>query len=168
MSLQPFLDAPAHIQVHAAAATLAAILGPIPLYRKRRDGLHKTLGYVWVLAMATVAISAFFIHSFAVIGPFSPLHLFAILTLGSLWFGIKFARQGDIRRHQVVFRNLYWFGLWIAGLANFLPGRTSNEAAFGGADHLGWVMIALGGAVILVQALRAAAPAQGGGLTHVV
>lgn len=67
------------------------------------------------------------------------------------------ARRGQIRAHETVFRNLYWFGLWAAGLANFLPGRMSNEALFAGADHLGWIVIGLGGIVIVS---RAAIPRQ--------
>lgn len=151
MSLDPFLNAPAHVQLHAASAVLAVVLGPLALYRKRRDMVHKVTGSIWVIAMFTVALSAFFIHSFAVIGPFSPLHGFALLTFWSLWMGISTIRRGNIRAHEAVFKNLYWFGLWAAGLANFLPGRLSNEALFGGADHLGWFVIALGGAVIVAR-----------------
>jgi len=153
MSLDPFLNAPLYIQIHAAAAVTAVLLGPLPLYRKKRDRLHKVTGYIWVIAMLTVATSAFFIHSFAVIGPFSPLHGFALLTFWSLWRAITTVRRGDIRTHQITLRSLYWFGLWAAGLANFLPGRMSNEALFGGADHLGWVVIALGGLVIVSRTL---------------
>jgi len=153
MSLDPFLNAPATIQIHAAAAAIAVVLGPVPLYRKKRDMLHKVTGYIWVIAMLTVAGSAFFIHSFAVIGPFSPLHGFALLTFWSLWRAITTVRRGDILAHEITLRSLYWFGLWAAGLANFLPGRMSNEALFGGADHLGWIVIGLGGLVIVSRAL---------------
>jgi uncharacterized membrane protein len=110
--------------------------------------LHKASGYVWVVAMLTMAITAFYIHSFAVIGPFSPLHGFALLTFWSLWRGVTFARQGNIERHRATFRSLYWFGLMIAGFANFLPDRRINQAVFGGQDQLGWIVIALGGAAL--------------------
>lgn len=148
MTLDPFLAAPLHIQIHALAATFAVVAGPVALYRRRRDRLHWVIGYLWIAAMLCVAISAFFIHSFAVIGPFSPLHGFALLTLWSLWTGVAAARRGDIRRHNRTFRNLYWFGLMTAGAANFLPGRMVNEAAFGGRDQLGWIALALAAAVI--------------------
>ena len=153
MSLQPLLSAPFIIQIHAAAAVVAVVVGPLPLYRKRRDRLHKVVGYIWVAAMFCVATTAFFIHSFAVIGPFSPLHGFAVLTFWSLWRGVTLARQGNIHAHQATFRSLYWFGLMIAGLANFLPERRINEAVFGGQDHLGWIAIALG-AVVLIGVSR--------------
>lgn len=163
MSLDPFLSAPLEIQIHAAAATVAVALGPLPLYRKRRDALHKVTGYIWSVAMLTVAVTAFFIHSFAVIGPFSPLHGFALLTFWSLWAGINHARAGRIRAHEATFRSLYWFGLMIAGLANFLPDRTTNEAVFGGQDHLGWVVIVIGGAVLIAIALAGRRPVGAAG-----
>lgn len=159
MSLDPFLAAPLHIQFHAGAALLAIGLGPVALYRRRRDRTHKIVGYVWVLAMLTVATTAFFIHSFAVIGPFSPLHGFALLTYWSLWRAIAFVRAGRIRAHEMTLRGLYWSGLMIAGLANFLPDRRVNEAVFGGQDHWGYVVIAAGAIALAGRALRARAEA---------
>ena len=154
MSLAPFLDAPVQIQIHAACALTAVLIGPVALYRRRRDCIHKYVGYVWVVAMFTVAVSAFFIHSFAVIGPFSPLHGFALLTFWSLWSGMRHIFAGRIRAHEATFRSLYWFGLMLAGLANFLPDRLVNQALFGGADRFGWIAIAFGGAGIAFVAIR--------------
>jgi len=154
MSLDPFLSAPLYIQFHAGAALLAIALGPVAIYRQRRDRIHKVVGYVWVTAMFTVAASAFFIHSFAVIGPFSPLHGLALLTLWSLYMGVTHARAGRIRAHKATFRSLYWYGLMIAGLANFLPDRRINQTVFGGNDGLGWIVIGLGAFALVWLALR--------------
>ncbi|MCF2871978.1 DUF2306 domain-containing protein [Octadecabacter sp. G9-8] len=152
MSFEPFLTAPLHIQIHVAAAVISVALGPLPLYRQRRDRLHKISGYIWVIAMFTVALTAFMIHSFAVLGPFSPLHGFALLTFWSLWRGVTLARRGHIHAHQATFRSLYWFGLMIAGLANFMPDRRTNEAVFAGQDHLGWWVIGAGAMVLILVA----------------
>ncbi|MBU2993872.1 DUF2306 domain-containing protein [Octadecabacter sp. 1_MG-2023] len=153
MSLDPLLSAPLHIQIHAAAALIAVAVGPLPLYRKKRDRLHKITGYIWVAAMFTVAASAFFIHSFAVIGPFSPLHGFALLTFWSLFTGMRHIFAGRVRAHRATFRALYWFGLMGAGVANFLPDRLINEAVFGGSDNLGWIVIGLA-TVLLIWIAR--------------
>ncbi|WP_144055543.1 DUF2306 domain-containing protein [Octadecabacter antarcticus] len=152
MSLDPFLFAPVHIQFHIIAAIMSVAIGPIALYRKRRDRVHKIVGYTWVVAMVSVAVSAFFIHTFALIGPFSPIHGLAVVTLWSLWAGVKHARAGRITAHRRTFRSLYWFGLMIAGLANFLPGRMANEALFGGNDDLGWIVIGVGAAALIAIA----------------
>lgn len=144
MTLDPFLTAAPHIQLHAATALLAILLGPFALYRRQRDRTHKITGYIWVLAMATAAFSSFFIHSFPLVGPFSPIHLLAVLALWSLWRAISFVRAGRVALHAQVLRSLYWRGLMIAGLFNFLPGRTTNRSLLGGDDTAGYVIIALG------------------------
>lgn len=154
MTLVPYLSAPAVIQFHIVVATLSLVLGPVALFRRRRDRVHKVLGYVWVAAMAAVALSAFFIHSFPIIGPFSPIHLLAVLTLWSLWTGVRAAIARDIHRHQIILRSLYWRGLIIAGLVNFMPGRATNAVFFEGHEQAGWVVIVLGGAMIVADVLR--------------
>ncbi len=160
MSIDPILSAPVYLQIHVVSALLSILLGPVPMYRRKRDRIHKGFGYVWVVAMATVAVSSFWIHSFAVIGPFSPLHGLAVLTVWSLWNGIRHARAGNIRVHRIIFRNLYWYGLMIAGLANFLPDRRMNEVIFGGQDQWGWLVIAAGGCAIAVAVIRGRRDAQ--------
>src|SRR4051812_50154529 len=45
---------------------------------------HRTLGWIWVLLMASVAISSFWIHTIRLVGPFSPIHLLSIFTLTML------------------------------------------------------------------------------------
>ena len=161
MTLLPYIEAPLHIQFHALAATIAVLIGPIALYRKRRDRLHKIVGYIWITAMLIVATTAFFIHSFAVIGPFSPIHGFAILTYWSIYTAMRHVFAGRIHEHQLALRNLYWFGLIIAGLANFLPGRTTNRTFFGDAPEMGYVFIAVVATLLIAFAVyrRRLAPA---------
>lgn len=146
--LDPMLTAPLQIQIHASAALTAIATGPVALFGRKRGQLHKAFGYVWMAAMLIVATTSFLIHSFAVIGPFSPLHGFALLTFWSLWTGLRHARAGRIRQHRATFRGLYWFGLLVAGLANFLPGRRINQLVFGGQDELGWIVVGLGGVAL--------------------
>ncbi len=142
--LEPFASAPPHIQLHAFSATIAVVIGPFALFAKRRGTRHKVLGYIWVIAMLTVATTAFFIHSFAVIGPYSPIHGFAILTYWSIWTAMRAVFAGRIMVHQQAMRSLYFNGLVIAGVANFLPGRMTNRAFFGQTPELGYLVIAIG------------------------
>jgi len=154
MSLSPILSAAPIIQLHVAAAVVAILLGPLALYWRQGTRLHKTAGYIWACAMAVLALSSFGIHSFAVIGPFSPLHGLALFTLWSLYEGIRRAQAGEIAIHRRVFRSLYWFGVMIAGLFNFLPGRTINRALLPESPELGYALIALGLAVAAVAVIR--------------
>ena len=154
MTFAPFLEAPVHIQLHAAAALLAIVLGPFVILRHRRDRLHKIGGYVWVLAMLTVAISSFWITSFGVIGPFSPIHLLSFLVLWSIYTGMRHVFAGRIEAHRQTFQGLYWRGLLIAGLVNFLPGRATSRAVFPETPEAGYLVQGIGLVLIFGWPLR--------------
>lgn len=150
MTLFPILTAAPVIQFHVAAGLAGVLLGPVALYMRPGTRWHKAVGHAWVAAMAALALSSFAIHSFAVVGPFSPLHGLALLTLWSLWEGVRRARRGDIAVHRRIFRNLYWFGVIVAGLFNFLPGRVINRALMPETPELGYIAIATGGALVTI------------------
>jgi len=44
MTFDPFIYAPVYIQIHAAAAFYALVIGPIALHRQRRDFGTRWLG----------------------------------------------------------------------------------------------------------------------------
>lgn len=144
MTLEPILTAAPHVQLHVIAATLAIGLGPVAILRRRRDRLHKAAGYAWVLAMAVTAVSSFWITSFGVVGPFSPIHLLALFALWSLWVGMTRILRGDVSGHRSAMEGLYWRGLLLAGAFNFLPGRVVNRSFFPDQPELGFVVLALG------------------------
>lgn len=81
MTLSPILTAGPEVQLHIAAAIVSIVLGPFALYLRRGTRLHRSVGYSWVVAMMVLALSSFAIHGFGLIGPFSPLHGLALLTL---------------------------------------------------------------------------------------
>jgi len=56
--------------------------------------------------------------------------------------------------HRRVFQNLYWFGLMVAGLFNFLPGRAINRALLSDAPEFDHVLIALGPGTLLLMVFR--------------
>ena len=158
MNLLPFFDAELQVQLHFLAGVLAVGLGPVALYRRKRDRLHKLAGRIWVLVMVFLAISGLFIHQVQLIGPFSPIHLLSILVLVSLWRGVAAIRARNIQAHQSVMRALYWQALGIGGLFTFLPGRTLNEMLFAGWPEAGWGVIGCGLTAIAIAARRTRAP----------
>jgi len=154
MILIPYLSAAPNTQLHIILALASIVLGPFALYRHKRDRIHKIVGYIWVICMAGVALSSFTIHSFALIGPFSPIHGLAIFTLWSLYTAIRHVIAGRIALHRLVMRNLYWYGLILAGLANFLPGRATNYAFFPENPAHGFVVIGLGVTALVINTIR--------------
>ena len=77
MTFDPILNAPVYLQLHVATALIALCLGPVPLYRKRRDIWHKAIGYLWMLGMVITAITSFWIREIMADGSMSPVHMFA-------------------------------------------------------------------------------------------
>jgi uncharacterized membrane protein len=131
MSLAPLLDAAPAVPVHAFAAMAAFALGVVQLAAPKGTLPHRTLGWIWVILMALVAISSFWIHELRVIGPWSPIHLLSIFTLAMLVRGVWFARNHNVRRHRLTMTITFAGALVIAGLFTFLPGRIMHAVVFG-------------------------------------
>ena len=127
MTLDPLLSAPQPIPVQAIAALVAMVLGGLQLWGPKGTRNHRTLGYIWVGLMAIVAFSGFFIHVLKLFGPFSPIHLLSVLTLASLWYAIRAARRGDIKRHCQTMVALFCMALILAGFFIFWPGRVMYQ-----------------------------------------
>jgi uncharacterized membrane protein len=132
MSLAPLLSASVAVQFHVAATLIALATGAVQLTRKRRGGLHRTLGWTFVVSMAAAALSSFLIHnSRGLFGLFGPIHLLSILTLVMLPLAIWYARRRNMRRHRFVVVSLFWLGLVIPGVLTLVPGRIMHAVVFG-------------------------------------
>ena len=100
MSLAPLLDAPPAIPLHAFAAMTAFLLGVVQLAAPKGTLPHRTLGWVWICLMASVAVSSFWIHQIRLIGPWSPIHLLSIFTLVVLPIGAWMAHHHRVADHR--------------------------------------------------------------------
>lgn len=165
MDFAPIFDAPAAVQAHVVCAAVALVLGPVPLWRRRRDRLHRASGHAWVAVMAALALSGLAIPAgpIALAGPFGPIHLLSVYVLWALWVGVGHARAGRIAAHRGAMRGLYFGAVGLAGLFTLLPGRLMNRVLFGDDSVLGLVVIGAGlaamiGAWVAVRARAAARP----------
>ena len=156
MTLDPLLNAPPIIQIHAACAALALLLGAVQSFRKKGDPVHRSVGRTWVGPMALVALSGLFIWTIRLFYLFSPIHLLSIFVLVMLWRGVQAARHGDIKKHSQTMRGTYLFGLVVTGLLTLIPGRIMYQVVFG-PEGASPVKLAAFGAVLLVVAVTAAA-----------
>jgi uncharacterized membrane protein len=98
MSLAPLFDAMPPIPLHAFAAMAAFVLGGAQLAAPKGTLPNRTLGWIWVLLMALVAVSSLWIHHIRLVGPWSPIHLLSIFTLVMLPFGVWCAHRRLYRR----------------------------------------------------------------------
>src|SRR5437588_12400498 len=123
MTLAPLLNASPVIQVHAFAAMGAFALGIVQFAAPKGTLPHRTIGGVWVVLMATIAISSFWIHSIRLVGPFSPIHLLSIFTLVMLPLAVLQAHRHRVMAHRKAMISIFVGALVVAGAFTFLPGR---------------------------------------------
>ena len=118
------------IQIHIAAALAALLLGTVQLVGIKGTGVHRLIGWTWVVAMFTVAASSFFIRQINP-GAFSWIHLLSGWTLIALPMALFAIRRGRVARHASGMTWTFVAGLIVAGAFTFLPGRLMWKVFFG-------------------------------------
>lgn len=118
------------IQLHIAAALTALLLGTVQLVGIKGTGVHRLIGWSWVVAMVTVAVSSLFIRQINP-GSFSLIHLLSGWTLIALPMALFAIRRGRVARHASGMTWTFVGGLIVAGAFTFLPGRLLWEVFFG-------------------------------------
>ena len=84
VTLTPLLQASLSIQLHVVAAMGAFALGTVQIMAPKGTSPHRIIGSIWIVLMAVVCVTAFFIHQLRIWGPWSPIHLLAVFTLAML------------------------------------------------------------------------------------
>lgn len=131
MSLAPLLNAAPAIPFHALAAMTAFVLGVVQFAAPKGTLPHRTIGWIWVGLMMSVAASSFWIHQIRLIGPWSPIHLLSIFTLLVVPLGVWRAHRHEIADHRGIMILTFSGALVIAGLFTLLPGRIMHTVVFG-------------------------------------
>ena len=124
------------IAVHATAAILATLTGPIALWGRlgshQRPRLHRAFGYAWVTLMLVTAVSALFISG--TVGPlwqgFSAIHLLVPVVLFSLFGAFWFLFKGNLRGHRLTMASLYIGACLVSGGFTLVPGRLLGNLIF--------------------------------------
>lgn len=81
---------------HVIAALFVLSIGPFQILRRRRDRIHRTMGYLWVAAMYYVCFSSFWIVT---AGHFTWLHGLSAFTIVTVTLGLVSAIRRNIRSH---------------------------------------------------------------------
>lgn len=118
------------IQLHIAAALTALLLGTVQLVGIKGTGIHRLIGWTWVIAMVTVAVSSLFIRQINP-GAFSFIHLLSGWTLIALPMALFAIRRGRVASHASGMTWTFVGGLIVAGAFTFLPGRLLWKVFFG-------------------------------------
>ena len=131
MNLAPLLEAAPAIPLHAFAAMAAFVLGLVQFAAPKGTLPHRTIGWIWVLLMAVVAASSFWIHQIRLVGPFSPIHLLSIFSLVLLPLAVWRAHTHRVADHRRIMIMTFIGALVIAGLFTLVPGRIMHRVIFG-------------------------------------
>jgi uncharacterized membrane protein len=129
--LQPLLQASPAIQIHVFAAVIALGLGTWQFLARKGTFPHRVVGWIWIVLLASICLSSFFIPGSIFIGPISVFHALSVYTLWSLFMGAKAARNGEVADHKS-------YMTWIFGLSIVLSaviaigssGSVLNEVFF--------------------------------------
>lgn len=132
MSIHPLFQAGPTVYFHAGAALAALMIGLLQILGPKGTTAHRIFGWSWVLLLASVAVSSFWIHGIRLIGPFSPIHILSILTLIMLPLGVLRARRHRVAAHKKTMIGIFFGALILAGLFTLLPGRVMHAVVFGG------------------------------------
>jgi uncharacterized membrane protein len=131
MSLAPLLEAAPAIPLHAFAAMAAFVLGIVQFAAPKGTLPHRTIGWVWVGLMMSVAASSLWIHQLRLVGPWSPIHLLSLFTLVTVPLGVWRAHRHNVADHRRIMTMIFSGALVIAGLFTLLPGRIMHAVVFG-------------------------------------
>lgn len=125
------------IAIHMAAALAAVVTGPVALWARRgphpRPRLHRAFGYAWVAFMVATAVSAVFIRDFRLpnIAGYTPIHVLVPIVFATLGGAFWALARGDVRRHRIAMRSLYFGACIVAGGFTLLPGRLLGQQLWG-------------------------------------
>jgi uncharacterized membrane protein len=132
MTLAPLLDAPPIIRFHAAFAFAAIGLGVMQFLAPKGTLPHRAVGWAWATLTILVADTSLFIHTIRTWGPWSPIPLLSLFTLGVVPLAVLSARQHNVRAHRSAMIWIFTLALVVTGLFTLAPGRIMNKVVFGG------------------------------------
>jgi uncharacterized membrane protein len=150
MTLEPLLEAPPLVQVHAVLAVAAIALGVVQLAAPKGKLPHRTLGWTWISLIAMMLIVAFFNHDILPWDPFGPavccrgtdscargsascasIHLISVYFLLALPYGALHARRHDLIGHRNAMLWLFLGVLLVGTVLTFVPHRIMHDVVFG-------------------------------------
>ncbi|SDM68826.1 Uncharacterized membrane protein [Franzmannia pantelleriensis] len=112
------------LMLHLVSSLLALGLGALVLLLRKGTLLHRSLGVVWVAAMAVSALSSFWLGGgvLPLVGHLGPIHLLSVWVLVALTVAVVSILRGQVRRHREWMLGAY-VGLIGAFIGTLMPGR---------------------------------------------
>ena len=122
---------PTIVWAHIVTIFIAVALTPVMLLRRRGDRIHRRLGWVWAVALATTALFTFGIRGINQ-GAFSLIHILSAWTLIQVPLLVWHARHHNHAKHRAAVRGMVMGALLVAGFFTFPFDRLMGHWLFGG------------------------------------
>jgi uncharacterized membrane protein len=130
MRLAPLLEASLAIKIHVAAAVFAIVLGAVQFLAPKGTLPHRLFGWVWVVLLACLCVSSFFIPGSLHIGPISVFHALSVYTLWALAMGAWAARQHRVADHKSYMAWLYGLSVVLSAVIAVVSGGVLQQVFF--------------------------------------
>lgn len=121
---------PWQLWVHLATLAVVLAVTPVMLWRKRGDGTHRLLGWIWASCMFVTALISFDLRMVND-GEFSLIHILSVITVIGVPVLVISARRRDFRRHRGQVRGFVIGALLVAGFFTFPFNRLLGSWLFG-------------------------------------
>jgi uncharacterized membrane protein len=131
MNLAPLLNASPAIQLHVAAAVGAIVLGAVQFIAPKGILPHRIVGWIWVVLLAGICLSSFFIPGSWFIGPISVFHALSVYTLWALAMGAWAGRTGRVADHKSYMSWLYVLSVLISAAIAVISGGVLQQVFLG-------------------------------------
>lgn len=132
LNLAPLAHTTLAIQIHTAGAMVAILVTLLIFTRPRGSTAHRRLGWIWVGAMLTVALTSFGIRHGGPVWGYSWIHLLSVWVIAGIGYALFQIRRGQIARHRSMMLGMVWGGLVITGAFTLSPGRIMHAVLVGG------------------------------------
>lgn len=127
------------IALHAVAAAYVLALGPVNIFRRRRDRIHRVIGYTWVVMMVVTCVSSFGIFGDEGLSWLHGLSAYTLFSVGAgLWSVLRSSNRLAHRYNMV--------GAYLGTLVAFLfaaavPSRRIPQLALSDPASLALVVV---------------------------
>lgn len=118
------------VWAHLATVMLALAVTPVQLLRRHGDRWHRTIGWIWAIAMFATALVSFAVRGLN--GPnISVIHIFSAVTVVTVPLLVLAARRHAVARHRRSVRIIVTAALLTAGYFTLLPTRLLGHWLWG-------------------------------------
>ncbi len=108
------------------------MLGVVQFLAPKGTLPHRVIGWIWVVLLTAICLTAFFIPGSWFIGPISVFHALTVYTMWALWMGVRSARRHDVASHKSYMGWIFLLSLLLSAALALRSGELLHQVVFPG------------------------------------